>query len=473
MKTLIRTAMILLAVLIPWEARAQVDPTGSISTADTDCSPSTSCVGWSTVGLESFGVYINVATSGTFVYEVSQDATLLTNGTWVGINDSAGAASATADGAYYFANSGFLMFRVRASAISGTATVSQARGYGGSAGGGSAGGGTSNTTEATQLLVLGAVDGLETLVGNINTTVYTDGGVFTEDTNKGLAVFGVYRGTPAAVTDGDLTPFITDSSGRIIESNSASEHSSGANAKKALLVDATGTAVDFVTDPLHSEAVADWTAQGGIVQLCQASATAPTAVSAQDAVACWAGLNGETIVAGSAIEDVAATAGGYLFPMGAVVRTPGTGSTATDAENATINVDSTGLLLTRGLDPCSGVAKQFFAWDITTGATTEITPSLSGSGNYWYICAINAVTTAANNVNLVDDNTDGCGSVTASLVSSGLTAGDGWGFGANGGIAQGSGSGTIMRSVTTNSVLCMVTSAATEFHGQIVAVAAP
>jgi hypothetical protein len=125
-------------------------------------------------------------------------------------------------------------------------------------------------------------------------------------------------------------------------------------------------------------------------------------------------------------------------------------------------------------DPCGGrYTKEYFPFDITASGTAEITPSLSGSGNYWYICAFNILTTAANNVNLVDDNSDNCASVTASLISSGLAAGDGWGFGANGGMAQGAGSGTVLRSVTTNSVLCLVSSASTELHGTFVAVAAP
>jgi len=134
-----KSLVLMLALLgIPFTASAQINPTGTISTAGSDCSTSTNCVGWSAFDLESFGVYINVGTSGTFVYEVSQDATALTNGTWAAIDDADGNASATADGAYYFANSGFLMFRIRASAISGAATVIQARGYGGSAGGNSA-----------------------------------------------------------------------------------------------------------------------------------------------------------------------------------------------------------------------------------------------------------------------------------------------------------------------------------------------
>jgi hypothetical protein len=133
----------------------------------------------------------------------------------------------------------------------------------------------------------------------------------------------------------------------------------------------------------------------------------------------------------------------------------------------------TGAAVVGTVDPCGRFDKQFFPIDITTATTTEITANLAGSGNYWYICSINIVTTAANNVNLVDDDTDNCGSVTASLMSSGLAAGDGWGFGANGGLTLGGGIGAVMKSPTANSVLCLVTSAATELHGTIVAVAAP
>jgi hypothetical protein len=132
------------------------------------------------------------------------------------------------------------------------------------------------------------------------------------------------------------------------------------------------------------------------------------------------------------------------------------------------------LLYTRTADPCSGGAtKLFLPFDITTATTTEITPSLAGASTHYYICALNIVTTAANNVNLVDDNSDNCASVTASLISTGLAAGDGWGFGANGGLTLGNGGASVMRTQTSNSVLCLVTSAATELHGTFVVVAAP
>lgn len=123
-------------------------------------------------------------------------------------------------------------------------------------------------------------------------------------------------------------------------------------------------------------------------------------------------------------------------------------------------------------EPCSFGTKQFLPVNISTNTTTEITPSLSGASNYYYVCAINLVTAAANNVALVDDNTDGCGSVTAGLAG-GTTAASGWNLAANTGLTLGNGAASVMRSVTQNAVLCLVTSAATQLSGHLVVVPAP
>jgi len=422
-----KSLVLMLALLgIPFVASAQVAVTGSISTAGADCSTATRCVSWSTVGLESFGVYINVATSGTFVYEVSQDATLVTNGTWVGINDSAGAASATADGAYYFANSGFLMFRVRASAISGTATVTQARGYGGSAG-------NSGSVSAT--------------------------------------ITGEYNVTPPTLSDAGTDSLQLDVNGRLLTNIFPTTPAATTYVPIRITADGS-TFASFGEDYLHDAALTP-ASTGGPMEMCRASTNAPATVAGDDAVLPWCLQTGARVIVGDRNEDEAEAAGMALLPIAAVVRTPGTGSTATSGDLGTINIDVNGYLITRNQDPCSALPKQYFPFDITASGTAEVTPSLSGSGNYWYICSINVITTAANNVNLVDDNTDGCGSVTASLISSGLAAGDGWGFGANGGIALGSGAAGVLKSVTSNSVLCFVSSASTELHGTIAAVPAP
>jgi len=182
--------------------------------------------------------------------------------------------------------------------------------------------------------------------------------------------------------------------------------------------------------------------------------------------------SGTELTSGDVTEDAGETAGGTGPFVLNVRRDVAASSAGATADNASFNTDALGLLWTRNLDPCSGVAKTYLPIDITTATTTEITPSLSGSSTYYYVCALNLVTALANNVSLVDDNSDGCGSVTAALVG-GLTAAEGWNFAANGGIALGNGTGSIMRAVTANSVLCLVTSGTTQLAGQIVVAAAP
>jgi hypothetical protein len=174
------------------------------------------------------------------------------------------------------------------------------------------------------------------------------------------------------------------------------------------------------------------------------------------------------------VEDVAEAGADLLVAVASIRRDTAASSAGASGDWATLNTDPLGLLWTRTGDPCSSATtKLYLPFDITTATTTEITPSLAGSSTHYYICALNMVSQGANSVNLVDDNTDGCASVTASLISSGLAATDGWYFAANGGIAMGGGSSSVMRTQTTNAVLCLVTSAATELHGQFVVVAAP
>jgi hypothetical protein len=132
--------------------------------------------------------------------------------------------------------------------------------------------------------------------------------------------------------------------------------------------------------------------------------------------------------------------------------------------NGTAWVRSTG-------DPCTYAVKTYYPVDIVTIATTEVING-AGASNYIYICSVNLVTAAANNVAIVEDDTDACASITAGL-NGGTTAGEGWNFAANGGIALGNGGSTVMKSAGTNRYLCIVTSAAVQLSGTIAYVAAP
>lgn len=171
-------------------------------------------------------------------------------------------------------------------------------------------------------------------------------------------------------------------------------------------------------------------------------------------------------------EDAAETAGGNLAMAGSVRRDTAASSATTAGDNATINTDAAGLLWTRRLDPCSGVAKTHIPINISTATTTELTPSLAGASTHYYVCSIDLVTAAANNVALVDDDTDNCASVTSGLAG-GTTAGSGWNFAANGGLTKGNGDSMVFKTGGTNRVLCLVTSAATQLSGSIQVVAAP
>jgi hypothetical protein len=176
--------------------------------------------------------------------------------------------------------------------------------------------------------------------------------------------------------------------------------------------------------------------------------------------------------AGTGIEDAAETAGGTLIMAGTVRRDVAASSAGASADNATANTDVLGLLWTRKLDPCSGIAKTHIPINIATATTTELTAALAGASNHYYVCSLDLVTAAANNVALADDDSDGCGSVTSGLAG-GTTAATGWNFAANGGLTKGSGDSTVFKTGGTNRVLCLVTSAATQLSGSIQVVAAP
>ena len=147
-------------------------------------------------------------------------------------------------------------------------------------------------------------------------------------------------------------------------------------------------------------------------------------------------------------------------------------SSGTDGDNSTMNVDASGLLWTRNMDPCSALAKTHIAINVSSSGTTELTPSLAGASNNYYVCSIDIVTAAANNVALTDDANDNCPSVDSGLAG-GTTAATGWNFAANGGLVKGNGMGTVYKTNGTNRVICLVTSAPTQLSGSIQVVAAP
>lgn len=128
MRKYLLSLLLSISLFVPTtKAEAQNLASLSISTAGADCSTSTNCASFSVAGVPSIGVYLNVGTSGTFNFEATIDRT-----NWFSISDDVNAASsATADGAFFFSNPGYAYIRVRASAISGTATIVAFKGFSG------------------------------------------------------------------------------------------------------------------------------------------------------------------------------------------------------------------------------------------------------------------------------------------------------------------------------------------------------
>lgn len=100
-----------------------------------------------------------------------------------------------------------------------------------------------------------------------------------------------------------------------------------------------------------------------------------------------------------------------------------------------------------------------------TISVTSNTQLITGtSGRHVYICALNLVVAAATNVALVSGTGSTCATGIAGMAG-GTTAATGWNFAANGGLAQGSGIGWILRTGATGDNVCILVSAANQTSG--------
>ena len=102
---------------------------------------------------------------------------------------------------------------------------------------------------------------------------------------------------------------------------------------------------------------------------------------------------------------------------------------------------------------------------INVTANTQI---ISGaSGKQTYICSINLISSAADNVALVEGTGSTCGTSTAGMAG-GSTAATGWNFAANGGLTLGSGIGIVARTATAADNVCLLVSDGGQVSGAIV-----
>jgi hypothetical protein len=414
-----------------------------------------------------------------------------------------GAPTIDADGVYGVSAAGLWGLRVRADAwASGTTIISMRVSSAGGGGGGAALG-----------EVMVEIEGFATEAkqDSILAQMATDNAVL-DDIADGIAVTGTVTANLSA-TDNAVLDDIAD--GIAVTATNLDVQSGGADLATevtlaAIATDANDSAgslaaieedIDYIRTNLSIDADNDALAPTkGPMSMCytqdQDGSALPGVVSAEtDAtrVACslygvqyfmLVDEDGDTNVGGAlqtalelldnvvGVEDAGETAGGGLAMAGSVRRDAAAASAGTTGDNATVNTDALGLLWTRQLDPCTGVAKTHIPINISTATTTELTAALAGASTHYYVCGIDLVTESSNGVALVDDDTDNCASVTSGLA--GGTAGNtGWQFAANGGLVKGDGQSTVFKTGGTNRVLCLVTSTATQLSGSIQVVAAP
>ena len=110
------------------------------------------------------------------------------------------------------------------------------------------------------------------------------------------------------------------------------------------------------------------------------------------------------------------------------------------------------------------VCDSFANINIVTATTTLIVTGVSA--RHVRICSLSLVTAGANNVALISGTGATCGTGTTGMTG-GTTAATGWNFAANGGIAQGSGIGTINQTNAVGDSVCAITSAAVQLSGRI------
>lgn len=277
------------------------------------------------------------------------------------------------------------------------------------------------------------------------------------------AVGAIYNSTPPTLTNGQQASLQLSSSGALIVTGSAGTTQYAEDAAHQ-----TGDQVVFLGAVRRDTTPASSSNSAGDYSAINVDANGRVYVQA----VLYNSSGSELTLASDKAED-SAHSDGDSGPISLTRRIDAAASSAgSSGDYATLNTDVLGLLWTRALDPCSGVAKTYIPINISTATTTELTAALAGASTNYYVCSINLVAAAAQTIALAYDDSDGCGSVTAGMAG-GTTAATGWSFAANGGIVLGNGSSTVLKTGATNTVICAVTGQAAQISGTISVVAAP
>jgi len=183
------------------------------------------------------------------------------------------------------------------------------------------------------------------------------------------------------------------------------------------------------------------------------------------------GTNARTISTNSSGQPVVVGAGTAGTPAGGVVSIQGvSGGTVLPANLTQIGGSALALGSTTAsasipvvlasnqtaADPCQFQAKSIADFESTTSGGSIIT---AASGKKAYICSLAIITSAAANVSLIEGTGSSVctGGTTAGVyLNTGVTAANGAGFAANGGIKDGGAGNTIAQNATANQNVCVL-----------------
>jgi hypothetical protein len=418
----------LVLVLAGPAAAQQVLKNGTISTSGADCSTATACVVLEErqlQGVEQVGIYVNVGTSGTFHFEAEGE-----DGVWFAIANTAGNSSVTADGNYYIVNQGVQRIRVRASAISGNATVTMSRGFVAAA--------AASISGADGAIQDGSNSAIEATVFD-----YTNA-------NPLAAIIVDTNGTPASIgggtqyTEADTDATITGNA-ILFESNTGTNALSVvSNSAPLPISDAGGSlTVDGTVAVVGPEAIDAAIGTNPIVGAGRASTALPSAVSADnDSQAVWLtrngavnttprDVNGDAVTdatanavkilavdsTGATISDVAdgAASSGNPVAVGGLVESSLAGITALDdADRSTLSTDTDRALYVRTYGSMGDIVQE--RTTNTDGASTAFASGLAapGAGVKIYLSACSLSNTSASAIT-VDIRDGAAGSVLWTL----------------------------------------------------------
>ena len=313
-----------------------------------------------------------------------------------------------------------------------------------------------------------------------------DGAAYTAGTSVGTPAMGVYDSTPDDLTDNDLgivgvtikralrstleNATGTNAFGTAGTASAAVLTVQGVASMTPILATVTATNLDVQIGGSDTVTVTDGAGAMNVIVDSGTVTTVSTVTTlsqfAGNAINLGSGTIGTgtlrtTIATDDPVNDAAVEVSAAIGATAAAVPASAHQIGGTDGTN----------LVVPYIDPCQREALTFYRVDIVTATTVEIANSVASE--FFYICSVNLVTAGANNVLIAEDDTDGCGSLSAGVSSGGTTAGEGWNFAANGGLTLGNGSGAVMKTTTAARYFCLITSAAVQLSGVIGYVSAP